>query len=327
MRIQKRTPKRTFLRPERSLCSDQAWLELGRYVSTELGLSSVATEKSRARFSHLPVAEDIVSIKRFVAMSKSNPVPNPWSNRHLTEVSFRKYQQLCLRGFLVQGMLVLDDPGFAEARSIVENVGWMYTVLHVRPFCPRVVRECISNLYGSDAGVYIRGCRFDFDPVVINQLFMTPIVEQPHTWEDGDLSQAIAFLTGGRCTHWEPFSLTQLLPQYLCLYKLCELNWLPGFHVDAMLKKRLRFLFAFVREKPIDFGRLAYDQIIEMSRQSDADTKIVLPNLIYQTLNLQRDILALPGDEPLIGQPRNVSGLEADLSLRRGRRGRIHSDD
>ncbi|CAN7046831.1 unnamed protein product [Brassica oleracea var. botrytis] len=222
------------------------------------------------------------------------PVPNPWSNRHLTEVCFRKYQQLCLRGFLVQGMLVLDDPGFAEARSIVENVGWMYTVLHVRPFCPRVVRECISNLYGSDAGVYIRGCRFDFDPVVINQLFMTPIVEQPHTWEDGDLSQAIAFLTGGRY---------------------------------AMLKKRLHFLFAFVREKPIEFGRLAYDQIIEMSRQSDADKKIVLPNLIYQTLNLQRDILALPGDEPLIGQPQNVSGLEADLSLRRGRRGRIHSDD
>ncbi|CAN6818066.1 unnamed protein product [Brassica oleracea var. botrytis] len=170
----------------------------------------------------------------------------------------------------------------------------MYTVLHVRPFCPRVVRECISNLYGSDAGVYIRGCRFDFGPVVINQLFMTPIVEQPHTWEDGDLSQAIAFLTGGRY---------------------------------AMLKKRLRFLFAFVREKPIDFGRLAYDQIIEMSRQSDADKKIVLPNLIYQTLNLQRDILALPGDEPLIGQPQNVSGLKADLSLRRGRRGRIHSDD
>nr|VDD44784.1 unnamed protein product [Brassica oleracea] len=59
------------------------------------------------------------------------PVPNPWSNRHLTEVSFRKYQQLCLRGFLVQGMLVLDDPGFGEARSIVENVGWI---------------ECISNL-------------------------------------------------------------------------------------------------------------------------------------------------------------------------------------
>ncbi|KAG2329861.1 hypothetical protein Bca52824_001041 [Brassica carinata] len=63
-----------------------------------------------------------------------------------------------------------------------------------------------------------------------------------------------------------------------------------------------------------------------MSRDSDADKKIVLLNLIYQTLNLQREILALPGDEPLIGEPLNINGVEADLSLRRGRRGRINSD-
>ncbi|KAF3584321.1 hypothetical protein F2Q69_00031056 [Brassica cretica] len=266
-------------------------------ASTHRSRREYSTTSSDYRSSSSPEpAEEEPRFMTFEALLQASrgffiagpPVPNLWSNRHLTKVSFRKYQQLCLRGFLVKGMLVLDDPGFAEARSIVENVGWMYTVLHGMPI---------------------------------------PIVEQPHTWEDGDLSQAIAFLTGGRCTHWEPFSLTQLLPWYLCLYKLCELNWLHGFHVDAMLKKHLRFLFAFVREKPIDFGQLAYDQIIEMSRQSDADKKIVLPNLIYQTLNLQRDILALPGDEPLIGQPQNVSGLEADLSLRRGRRGRIHSDD
>ncbi|KAG2304117.1 hypothetical protein Bca52824_032768 [Brassica carinata] len=64
----------------------------------------------------------------------------------------------------------------------------------------------------------------------------------------------------------ETFSLTHLLPQYLCLYKICELNWLPGFHVDAMIKNRLRFLFAFVKNMPIDFGVLVYDQVIEMSR-------------------------------------------------------------
>lgn len=91
-------------------------------------------------------------------------VANPWSIRHLTEVSFHEYKQLCIQGFLVQGMLVLDDPAFAEARTIVNNVGWMYTVLHVRPFYPRLVRECISNLYGSEVGIYIRGCRFDFNP-------------------------------------------------------------------------------------------------------------------------------------------------------------------
>ncbi|KAF2550363.1 hypothetical protein F2Q68_00033981 [Brassica cretica] len=169
-----------------------------------------------------------------------------------------------------------------------------------------------------------RGSRFDFDPVVINQLFMIPFVENSHTWEDEDLTQAIVFLTGGRCPIWETFSLTYLQPQYHCLYKMCEFNWIFGFHVDAMIKQRLRFLFAFVRSKPIDFGRLVYDQVVDMARDSDADKKIILPNLIYQTLILQREITALQGDEPLIGHPQWINGVEADSSIRRGRKGRIN---
>ncbi|KAF2533200.1 hypothetical protein F2Q70_00029698 [Brassica cretica] len=62
MTIQKRTQRRTFLRPERALCSewssdrslcsewsvqslrsDRVWLELGRYVATELCACSVAS--------------------------------------------------------------------------------------------------------------------------------------------------------------------------------------------------------------------------------------------------------------------------------------------
>ncbi|KAG2311395.1 hypothetical protein Bca52824_022952 [Brassica carinata] len=144
---------------------------------------------------------------------------------------------------------------------------------------------------------------------------MTPFVEQFHAWEDDDLTQAIVFLTGGRCHRWETFSLTYLLPQYLCLYKLCELNWLPGFHIDAMIKKRLRFLFALVRNKPIDFHRLVNDQLVDMSRDSDADKKSFLVKFIYQTLILQKEILALPGDEPLIGQPLRINGVEANISI------------
>ena len=53
----------------------------------------------------------------------NDPVPNPWSLRHVSEASFNKYQELCIRGFLDQGNLVLDDPAVAEARRIVENVG------------------------------------------------------------------------------------------------------------------------------------------------------------------------------------------------------------
>ncbi|KAF3558664.1 hypothetical protein F2Q69_00012680 [Brassica cretica] len=53
MRIQKRTQRRTFLRPDRSLCSEwrsdrslrsewKSWLELGRYVATEPCACSVS---------------------------------------------------------------------------------------------------------------------------------------------------------------------------------------------------------------------------------------------------------------------------------------------
>ncbi|KAF2530695.1 hypothetical protein F2Q70_00029282 [Brassica cretica] len=34
---------------------------------------------------------------------------------------------------------------------------------HVRPLCPRVVWECISNMYYTAFGVFIRGHHFKFD--------------------------------------------------------------------------------------------------------------------------------------------------------------------
>ncbi|KAF3571828.1 hypothetical protein F2Q69_00059262 [Brassica cretica] len=51
MRIQKRTQMRTFLSPDRSLCSewsDRAVYVLGRYVATELCVCSVATRSLRS---------------------------------------------------------------------------------------------------------------------------------------------------------------------------------------------------------------------------------------------------------------------------------------
>ena len=74
----------------------------------------------------------------------------------------------------------------------------------------------------------------------------------------------------------------------------------------------------------MDFGRLVYDEVVVMARESDADKKIIFPNLNYQTLILQREITALTGDEPLIGHPQWINGVEAESSTRRGRRGRIN---
>lgn len=78
-----------------------------------------------------------------------------------------KYEDMCLRGFVVQGKLSPQDSDFTKVFCLLDRVGWAYTVMQVRAFCPRVVREMISNLRYSADGVLIRGSRFRFDPNVI----------------------------------------------------------------------------------------------------------------------------------------------------------------
>ncbi|KAF3487791.1 hypothetical protein F2Q69_00052893 [Brassica cretica] len=191
------------------------------------------------------------------------PVANPWSLHHVNEEIFCKYQQLCIRGFLVQGILLLDYPAIAEARRMVEDVWLIYTVLYVRPIGPRVVRECISNLCSADDRVYIRGCRFDFDPVVINQQFMTPFVEKSHVWEDEDLTQAIVFLTVDAssiplCTPSKgvylfpfcPRSSSSLRGDIPFFFDLCKANDRAGSKLDSAR------LFAELDRTQIQLGSL-----------------------------------------------------------------------
>ncbi|XP_048620548.1 uncharacterized protein LOC106363459 [Brassica napus] len=230
------------------------------------------------------------------------------------------YRCLSLRGFVVQGSLDPKDHSLDEAFRIIDSVGWAYTVMHVHPFCPRVVREFISNQPFDDEGVLIRGHVFQFSPSVIDRLMMTPSVTQSFGWRDVVLKQAISHLTGGECFGWTGFNLNALLKPFQALYRVCELNWLPGPETDLMIKNRLRLLYAVAEHKPISFGHLVYDQVIEMTRLTDSDTNLVFPNFIYQLLVLQHEVPLLPSDEEAIGRGLPIHGFTDDTSGRRGRR-------
>ncbi|CAG7911048.1 unnamed protein product, partial [Brassica rapa] len=224
------------------------------------------------------------------------------------------------RGFVVQGSLDPKDRSLDEAFRIIDSVGWAYTVMHVHPFYPRVVREFISNQPFDDDGVLIRGHVFQFNPSVIDRLMMTPSVTQSFGWRDVVLKQAISHLTGGECSGWTGFNLNALLKPFQALYRVCELNWLPGTDTDLMIKNRLRLIYAVAERKPISFGHLVYDQVIEMTRLTDTDMNLVFPNLIYQLLVLQHEVPLLPGDEEAIGRGLPIHGFADDTSGRRGRR-------
>ena len=263
--------------------------------------------------------EDRLQESRLLFYGTVTPIGG-YSRRHPNEDATTVYRSLCLRGFVVQGSLNPSSRRLDDVFRVIDEIGWSYSVLHVNPFCPRVVREFISNIPFYDDGVLIRGYVYRFSPSLINELMMTPPVEQPYKWKEVVLDHAIAHLTGGQCAGWTGFSLNALFDPFKILYRVCERSWLPGPDSDLMMKKRLRLMYAVTKRKQIDFGQLVYEQVIDMARVRDLDTNLVFPNLIYQLLMLQREIPLLPGDEDLIGKGIPICELRSDGSGPRGRR-------
>ncbi|KAL0863085.1 hypothetical protein Bca101_042203 [Brassica carinata] len=263
--------------------------------------------------------EERLQVSRLI-YSNTLPAVGGYSRRHRTEEAAIRYRDLCLRGFIAQGSL---DPRALELEDvfeIIDSLGWSYTVLHVNPFCPRVVREFISNHPYDDEGTLIRGYLYQFTPTVINRLMNTPSLDHSFEWEYVDLNEAISLLTGKQCSRWKGFSLNDLLKHFKVLYRVCELNWLPGTDSDSMIKNRLRLIFAAATGKKISFGHLVYDQVTDMTRSSDPKLSIIFPNLIYQLLVLQKEIPLLPVDEDPIGKGVPIYGFTGDTSGRRTRR-------
>jgi len=263
--------------------------------------------------------DDRLQESRLIFSGTVSPIGG-YSRRHHSHEATIGYHCLCLRGFVVQDSLDPRNRLLEDVFRVIDNIGWCYTVLHVNLFCPRVVREFISNKPFNEDGALIRGFVYRFSPSVINQLMITPTVEHSFQWKDVVLKQAITHLTGGQGSGWTGFNLNALLNPFQVLYRVCERNWLPGPDSDLMIKKRLRLLYAVAKRKEIDFGQLVYEQVIDMTRTTDLDTSLIFPNLIYQLLVLQKEAPLLPGDKEPIGRGLPIYGSGSDGSGPRGRR-------
>ncbi|KAF3520330.1 hypothetical protein DY000_02060589 [Brassica cretica] len=127
--------------------------------------------------------DDRLQESRLIFSGTVSPIGG-YSRRHHSHEATIGYRSLCLRGFVVQGYLDLRNHLLEDVFRVIDNIGWCYTVLHVNPLCPRVVREFISNKPFNEDGALIRGFVYRFSPSVINQLMMTPTVEHSFQWKD-----------------------------------------------------------------------------------------------------------------------------------------------
>ncbi|KAJ4917372.1 Uncharacterized protein Rs2_02922 [Raphanus sativus] len=105
--------------------------------------------------------EDRIHSSRLI-YSETLPTIGGSTRRHYNNKAAIMYNYLCLRGFVVQGSLDPNDLLLADVFRVIDRLGWSYTVLHVQPFSPRVVREFISNKLFDDEGSLIRGNVYHF---------------------------------------------------------------------------------------------------------------------------------------------------------------------
>ncbi|KAF3497751.1 hypothetical protein DY000_02054310 [Brassica cretica] len=234
--------------------------------------------------------DDRLQESRLIFSGTVSPI-GVYSRRHPNHEATIVCRSLCLRGFVVQGSLDPRNRVLEDVFRVIDDIGWSYTVLHVHPFCPRVVREFISNIPFNEDGALIRG-----------------FVYRNHTPH------------GGQYAGWTGFNLNALLDPFQVLYRVCERNWLPGPDSDLMIRKRLRLMYAVAKRKEIDFGQLVYEQVIDMTRLTDLVASLIFPNLIYLLLVLQKEVPLLPGDEEPIGRGIPIFDSGSDGSGPRGRR-------
>ncbi|KAF3508363.1 hypothetical protein F2Q69_00004235 [Brassica cretica] len=241
------------------------------------------------------------------------------------------------RKFIPQQCISLTDDIVSDVRRIVTGAGLIYTLTDIDPYQPNIIREFIANLPEAEkrddgVAVYVRGSLVDFSPSLINSLYCIPGFEEDPNWMDESIDEVCGFLTDGRIRRWENMSSKYLTATNQVLYKLVCSNWIPTMNYTSMNQKRLRFVYMLHHHDGSDFGKLVYDQIMEMAENTKTEKTrcIMFPILIQQVILFQRTIPPDTLNDEFTGTPnleedinRTIAGLKA-IRVRLRREDYVH---
>ncbi|KAF8085093.1 hypothetical protein N665_0681s0016 [Sinapis alba] len=186
------------------------------------------------------------------------------------------YKLLTPRKFVTQQNLSLADEKLHDIKKVVKKYGLIYTVIDSDSFQPNMVREFMINLHDAedrDDGlvVYVRGVLVDFSPSLINAMYLILEFKEDHDYMAEEIDGVCAFLTNDQVRRWENMNSKFLTLLNQVLYKLVCSNWIPTTNYTTITHDRLKFLYMIHHHKSFDFGKLVYNEIVNMSASSGTD--------------------------------------------------------
>ncbi|EOA13348.1 hypothetical protein CARUB_v10026382mg [Capsella rubella] len=243
------------------------------------------------------------------------PSTVPFSSHFVSPQAEHRFQVLSKRQdstgriFNEMGILLDDCPQWDEVSKIMSTVSLLPTAIEADSFTENVVKEFYANLPEAENDdpevlkVFVRGSLYEFSPMIINQLYQLPSPPYPsegsqiHISES--LNQVVSLLTDGRIRDWKRRSKRGMGDAMSLLHKICCQNWMPTVNLNALKAERSSLLFMVVKGRPVNFGKLAFDEIRACSSvvmNESSNLRLVLPNLIDQLLRFQRIVPSAQGD-------------------------------
>ncbi|XP_010495618.1 PREDICTED: uncharacterized protein LOC104772734 [Camelina sativa] len=178
----------------------------------------------------------------------------------------------------------------AARRELIDQAGLLKTVTQVGAYDSDVVYEFWANLPAAkvereSVDVLVRDWMYEFSPSRINALFglQSVDVREQRLQTAAILEEDMAlFLSGGTVKSCKQLVSTAIKNQVIKdLHKICCSNWSPTVNTGYISTNRAMVIYMIMHHIPFNFGRMIYDQIIQLGLQAQSDFRLSFPSLIY----------------------------------------------
>lgn len=187
--------------------------------------------------------------------------------------------------------------------SLIRNSGLDTTVSGLPSYVKEIVCEFYANLpqkessdKSSGVKVLVRGHLYDFSPEAINNAFLLALLTRSEIKADAEadrvsLEKVAEVLSGEDKTSWDDLILKDLPAHHGAMLIIAAYNWIPSTNKNHILEKRARLVYKIIQGIRFDFGKLVFEQVMELSVLQKKDSRwLMFPRAIFELLYHQHEL-------------------------------------